>query len=219
MFSPKALTFLRALKRHNDRAWFRAHREEYERHVHAPMVALVERLAGDLATFAPELVASPRVSLYRIYRDTRFSADKSPFKTHAAAIFPCRGLGKHEGAGLYLEISPARVMAAGGMYMPQTTQLQLVREHLASNYTQFRSLVEAPSFRKRLGTLDGEKLARVPRGFPADHPAAAYLKFRQFLAGREFPSALATSPRFYTTVVGVFRQLAPVIRFLNEPLI
>ncbi|MBI3263589.1 MAG: DUF2461 domain-containing protein [Acidobacteria bacterium] len=219
MFSPRSLTFLRALKKHNDRDWFRAHREEYERDVHAPMVALVERLAGDLATFAPELVASPRVSLYRIYRDTRFSADKSPFKTHAAAVFPCRGLGKHEGAGLYIEISPARVLAAGGMYMPQTTQLQLVREHLASNFTQFRSLVEAPSFRKRVGTIEGEKLRRVPRGFPADHPAAEYLKFRQFLAGREYAPALATSPRFYSTVVGLFRQLAPVIRFLNEPLI
>lgn len=219
MFSPKTLSFLRALKRHNDRDWFRAHREEYERSVRAPMVALVERVAGDLATFAPELVASPRVSLYRIYRDTRFSADKSPFKTHAAAIFPCRGLGKHEGAGLYIEVGPTRVLAAGGMYMPQTTQLQFVREHLASNFTQFRSLVEAPSFRKRLGPIEGEKLSRVPRGFPADHPAAEYLKLRQFLAGREFPPAFATSPRFYTMVVGVFRQLAPVIRFLNEPLL
>lgn len=219
MFSPKTLSFLRGLKRHNDRDWFRAHREEYERSVRAPMAALVERVAADLATFAPELVASPRVSLYRIYRDTRFSADKSPFKTHAAAIFPCRGLGKHEGAGLYIEVGPTRVLAAGGMYMPQTTQLQLVREHLASNFTRFRSLVEAPSFRKRLGPIEGEKLSRVPRGFPADHPAAEYLKLRQFLAGREFPPAFATSPRFYTTVVGVFRQLAPVIRFLNEPLL
>lgn len=219
MFSSKTLSFLRALKRHNDREWFAAHRDDYERHVREPMRRLVERIAGDLPSFAPELVASPRVSIYRIYRDTRFSADKTPFKTHAAAIFPCRGLGKHEGAGLYLEVRPARVLAAGGMYRPQTAQLQRLREHLAANYTQFRSLVEAPSFRKRVGTIDGEKLKRVPRGFPVDHPAAEYLKFRQFLAWREFPASLASSPRFYRSVLGVFRQLAPMIRFLNAPLL
>ena len=88
MFTPKTLSFLRALKRNNRREWFQPRKEEYERHVRAPMMVVVERLAGDLRTFAPELIADPKVSLFLVYRDTRFSSDKTPYKTHAAARFP-----------------------------------------------------------------------------------------------------------------------------------
>lgn len=218
-FPPEALSFLRALKRHNDREWFRARRDQYEAHVRAPMVAVIERLAEDFKTFAPELIASPRASLYRVYRDTRFSDDKSPLKTHVAAVFPCRALQKHEGAGLYVEVTPKWVWAGGGMYAPQTSQLQLVREHLAANIGRFRALVESPAFQRALGTVDGERLQRVPRGFAPDHPAAEYLKFRQFLAGREYPAALATSSRFYAELLKVFRLVAPMVRFLNEALL
>lgn len=218
-FSPKTLAFLRALKRHNDRAWFKARRDQYEAHVRAPMIAVVERLAIDFQRFAPELVASPGVSLYRIYRDTRFSEDKSPLKTHTAAVFPWRGLGKHEGAGLYFEVAPSWVWAGGGMYMPQTWHLQRVREHLATNFKRFQATVESPSFRRRVGRVEGERLQRVPHGFSRDHPAAEYLKLRQFLAGREYPAAFATSPRFYPSLLALFEAIAPFVRFLNEPLV
>ena len=218
-FTPKTLSFLRALKRHNDREWFKARKAEYERHVRGPMVAFIERFAEDFREFAPELVASERVSLYRVYRDTRFSPDKTPLKTHIAANFPWKGLPKHEGAGLYFHVSPTEVWAGGGMYMPQTSQLHLVREHLAKSHRRFRTIVESPSFKRRTGGIDGERLQRVPHGFPADHPAAEYLKFRQFLAGVEYPPAFATSPRFYATLLSLFREIAPLVRFLNEPLL
>src|SRR6478735_435328 len=104
-FTAKTLSFLRALKRNNEREWFRARKPEYERHVRGPMLALLEQLAPDLRSFAPELVCDPKVSLYRIYRDTRFSEDKSPLKTHIAAMFPWRGLAKHEGAGMYFHVA------------------------------------------------------------------------------------------------------------------
>jgi uncharacterized protein (TIGR02453 family) len=217
-FSDRTLAFLRAIRRHNDRDWFRARRDRYDRDVHAPMVALVERLADDFRSFAPELVATPRTSIYRIYRDTRFSADKRPLKTHIAALFPRRGLPKHEGAGLYVEVSPDYVFIAGGLYAPRTPDLQRVREHLASNFTRFRAIVESPAFRRRVGTVGGDSLQRVPRGFPADHPAGIYLRLRQFLAGGEHPARLAVSPRFYPVVLATFQLLAPMIRFLNEPL-
>src|SRR3954454_11422633 len=95
-FSTQTITFLRALKRNNRREWFNAHRDDYEQHVRRPMTEIVERLADDLRSFAPELVASPKISMYRIHRDTRFSANKAPYKTHVAAVFPTRGLPKHE---------------------------------------------------------------------------------------------------------------------------
>lgn len=217
-FSPKALAFLRALKRNNNRDWFRARKDQYELLLRAPMIELIERLRADFLAFAPDLVASPKTSLYRIYRDTRFSENKAPLKTHIAAVFPCRGLAKHQGAGLYLEVAPGWVWVGGGMYAPETSQLHAVREHIAANVGRLRTIVESPAFRRTVGPLAGERLQRVPRGFPKDHEAAQYLKYRQFLAGREFPATFATSPRFYPGVMNVFRLVAPLTRFLNEPL-
>lgn len=217
-FTRKTLAFLRSLKRNNDREWFRARKDQYETHVRAPMIELLARLAADFRAFAPELVSDPKVSLYRIYRDTRFSADKTPLKTHVAAHFPHRDMRK-TGAGLYLEVAPSWVWIGGGLYMPSTSDLQAIREHIAAKHRQLRKIVEATAFRRNVGTLGGEQLTRVPRGFAKDHPAADYLRFRQFLAGREYPADIATSPRFYSEVVTVFRNVAPLARFLNEPLL
>jgi uncharacterized protein (TIGR02453 family) len=218
-FSDKALKFLRALKRNNRREWFNAHKDEYEEHVRQPMVAMVERLAEDFREFAPELVATPRVSMYRIYRDTRFSENKTPYKTHVAAVFPTRGLLKHEGAGLYFHISTEDVWIGGGMYSPQPAQLYAVRDHIAGNVAELRTIVESPGFRRHVGQLEGEKLTRVPRGFARDHEAAEYLKHRHFIAGAEFPPSLAASPKLHGTLITVFRQVIPLSRFLNRPLL
>jgi uncharacterized protein (TIGR02453 family) len=218
-FPPEALAFLRALKRNNRREWFKPRKEEYETLVRAPMIAIVERLADDFRTFAPDLVASPKTSVYRVYRDTRFSENKTPYKTHVAAIFPSRGLPKHQGAGLYFHVSPEEVWVGGGMYAPDTSQLQAVREHLASHLKRLKSIVESPAFRREVGSLEGERLKRVPRGFPGDHPAADYLRYRQFIVGREFPAAFATRPRFYDAILKLFQRVAPFSRFLNEPLL
>jgi uncharacterized protein (TIGR02453 family) len=212
------LKFLRALKRNNDREWFKARKDEYERHVRTPMVAVIEQLAIDFKRFAPELVASPKTSLYRIYRDTRFSEDKTPLKTHAAAVFPWRGLARHEGAGLYFEIAPGWVWIGGGMYAPDASQLQSVREHIARHYRQLDAIVTSPGF-KKLGGLKGDKMSRVPRGFAKDHKAAPYLQQKQFLGYREEAAAFATSPDFYRQLVRTMKTLAPLVRFLNEPLI
>ncbi len=213
------MTFLRGLKRHNDRGWFAEHREAYERDVRLPMVELVERLAQDIRPFAPDLIASPRGSLYRIYRDTRFSPNKLPFKTQVGAIFPHRDLPRHRGASLYLEIGPDGAMAVGGVYMPEPSDLHTLREHLSVNYGRFRALVESPTFKRTVGPLYGDSLKRVPRGYPPDHPAAEYLKLKQFIFGKDYPAAFAVSPAFYGTVVRQFERMAPVIDFLNAPLV
>ena len=218
-FTAEALKFLRGLKRNNRRDWFDARREVYEAHVRQPMLAVIGRLSDDLRDFAPEIVASPKTSMYRIYRDVRFSENKAPYKTHVAASFPTRGLPKHEGAGLYFHLSPDEIWVGGGMYAPQPSQLQAVREHIAANHRRLRTIVESPGFRRVVGSLRGEQLQRVPRGFPKDHDAAEYLKHRQFLASCTFPAALATTPRFYANLIKVFRQVAPLARFLNEPLL
>ena len=218
-FTKKTLSFLRALKRNNDREWFKARKAEYDAHVRAPMIDLLTRLARDFRSFAPELVADPKVSLYRIYRDTRFSEDKTPLKTHAAAHFPHRALGKSGGGGLYLEVAPTWVWIGGGLYMPETHELAAIRAHIDANHRALRRVVESRTFVKTVGELHGEQLTRVPRGYPKEHPAAHYLRFRQFLAGREYPAEFAYDPTFYREVVTVFRHVAPLVRFLNTPIL
>lgn len=217
-FDPKALAFLKALKRNNDREWFRERKDEYERLLRRPMLAAVERLGQDFRSFAPDLSATPK-SVHRIYRDTRFSVDKTPLKTHVSAVFWHKRLARGVGAGLYFEVGPDWTWAGGGMYAPETSQIQAEREHIAKNHRRLRKILGSPAFRKTIGKLQGEQLQRVPRGFDKDHPAADLLKFRQFLAGVEYPGRLATNANFYPSIVNVFRTIAPLIAFLNEPLV
>jgi uncharacterized protein (TIGR02453 family) len=215
-FTPDTLNFLRALKRNNNREWFGEHKDDYESRVRAPMLAIIERLAEDFPRIAPDLVASPR-SMYRVYRDTRFSPDKTPYKTHVAASFSHQVLPKHESAGLYFHLAPDQLWIGGGVYAPQTPQLQRIRDHIVTNLRSFRSLAESPAFR-RMGGVRGTMLKRVPPGFSQDHEAADYLRLKQYLVGEELDPKRAISPRFYGTLVRRFTTLAPFIQFLNAPL-
>lgn len=218
MFTPKTLSFLRSLKRNNQREWFHAHRDQYETHCRQPMLALVEKMAVDLRRFAPDHVADPKISLFRQFRDTRFSDDKTPMKTHIAATFPNRTLGRMNGAGIYFEIAPGWVWIGGGLWRPDTSQLQLVREHVAANHKRLAKIVGSPRL-KKIGGLQGDRLSRVPRGFAKDHPAADFLQQRQFIAFREEPAALAHSPQFYRQLLWTLETIAPLVQFLNEPLV
>src|SRR5690349_6936415 len=174
------------------------------------MIALIERLANDFPGFAPEIVASPKTSLYRIYRDTRFSDDKTPLKIQVSASFRWRGLNKGEGAGLYLEVHPQWVWMGGGFWAPPPPQLVRIREHIADAYPEIHRIATARTFKKVFGEMTGEKLSRVPRGYAKDHPAAEYLKFKQFLGGREFAPEFATSAEFYPALIETYKALMPL---------
>jgi len=217
-FTDATLKFLRALKRHNNREWFRSRKLQYDEQVRQPMVEIIEQLAFDLPRFAPDLVAIPKISMYRVYRDTRFSSDKTPLKTHIAAVFPHRALTKHGGAGLYFQVASDEVFVGGGIYAPEPRQLYRLREHIAMNHKRLHAVVESPAFYRSFGAISGQRLQRVPRGFAKDHPAAEHLKLKQFLAGSQYPETFAINPRFYGSLLRLFERLAPFIRFLNEPL-
>lgn len=218
-FPKEGLRFLRSLKRNNNREWFQLHKTIYENAVKKPMDDLIAAMAEEFRVFAPEIVATPKASAYRIYRDTRFSIDKAPYKTHVAAVFSRKGLGKHEGAGFYIHIDPSEVLIGGGVYMPMPQELSAVRIHLAVNHGKFHSILESASFRKLFGRIHGEQLKRVPRGFSPDHPAADYLKMKQFLVSRTFESETATSSLLQKRAVETFRAMLPLIRFLNDPIL
>ncbi len=218
-FSAQTLKFLRALKRNNTREWFHERRADYDRHVHAPMLAIVERLAEDLPRVAPGFQAGPKVSLFRPWRDTRFSANQAPLKTNVAAVFPYRGMARMEGAALYFEVAPEHVWIGGGLYSPDGPTLHAVRTHIAERHRQLARLVAAPAFKKYLGAMQGDKTRRMPRGFDAGHPAADQLRHKQFMAAREEAPDFAVRPDFYPQLLATFQAMAPFVTYLNGPIV
>jgi uncharacterized protein (TIGR02453 family) len=217
-FPPEALKFLRLLKKNNNREWFLAHKDLYEEKVKAPLVELVMALGGAMQQAAPELVVEPKRAIYRIYRDVRFSADKSPYKTHIAAIFVPRGISKNTGACLYFHVEPAEVIIAGGVYMPDSATLRALRGHIAANWESLKAITNHKNFKNLLGNLEGERLVRPPLGFPADHPAIDVLRQKQFYVARTEPAKLAEGPGLFPRLLSLFSAMLPLVRFLNAPL-
>jgi uncharacterized protein (TIGR02453 family) len=215
-FSPKALTFFRQLARNNTREWFQPRKAQYEELVRGPMLELVALVAEDLRTFAADHVVEPKRAVYRVYRDTRFSNDKTPYKTHVAAMFPRAGLPKHAGAGFYFSVSHDVVEVAGGMYMPGPPELAAVRKAICDGDRAFRKLLAAPDVRKHAGDLLGARLSRVPRGFDADHPAADLLRMKQLYFDVTLPARAALEPSIRKQMTTRFRAMAGVVHFLNN---
>jgi uncharacterized protein (TIGR02453 family) len=214
-FPAEALKFLRQLERNNNREWFLARKDVYEEKLKTPMAELVSALGGALHGIAPELETDPRRSIYRIYRDIRFSADKTPYKTHMAAIFYPRGYGKNSSAVLYFHFSPEELLIAGGIYMPDAAMLRALRDHIAARHQELRGILGRPGFRQLFGGLEGEKLVRPPKGFPPDHAASDLLRYKQFLvAVREKPELVETA-RLFPRLLKVFAAMLPLVRFLN----
>ncbi len=216
-FPPDTLRFLKQLKKNNNREWFQARRNLFEEQVKAPLTELVLQVGEALRSFAPEMAADPKSSIYRIYRDTRFSRDKRPYKTQIAAVFPIRGMPKHAGPGLYFHVSPDEVLMGGGIYMPDSGVLRAIRENITENGEKFLSIVEGKAFRKTFGDLEGEQLKSMPKGFRADSVAAKYLRYKQILFGEMFEAGLAETPQLFSAIVACFKKGMPLIRFLHQP--
>ncbi|MGC9970420.1 MAG: DUF2461 domain-containing protein [Bryobacteraceae bacterium] len=212
------MKFFRALKKNNRREWFQPRKHIYEEQVKAPMLELVAAVNAEIKRFAPAHVRDPERAVYRIYRDTRFSHDKTPFKTYIAAVFTRRGFEKHAGAGYYFSVSPEEIEVAGGVYMPGAEELRAIRLHLLENHEEFGRIVRARRLRALMGELKGEQLSRVPKGFPADHPATGLVRYRQWLLWAMLDPALAATPKLFGEIVARFRAMAPFIDFLNAPL-
>ena len=215
-FPKQTLTFFRQLARNNKREWFQPRKAQYEQHVRAPMLELVALVCDDLRDFASDHVCEPKKALFRIYRDTRFSNDKTPYKTHAAAVFPRAGMGKTTCAGFYFCVSHETVEIAGGMYMPGPDELAAVRQAIARNERTLRKLLTAPELRKHAGKLLGEQLSRVPRGFDPEHPAADLLRMKQWYFDVTLPAKAALAPSIRKQITTRFRAMAPVVHFLND---
>ncbi len=223
-FRPAAFTFLRSLRRHNDRDWFERNRGTYEAELRIPLSALAEEIDVRLATIAPEIVGDPKRSLFRIHRDVRFSADKSPYKTHVACWFhhvdAGRGVGTqaaHGGAGFYFHMEADHALIGGGIWMPPRPALQRIRQAIDDDATQLATILAGA--RRRFGGLaDEHMLTRMPRGYAESHPAATLLRHQSYTLGRELASRDVLSARLPDLLARDFQRLAPLVRWINDAL-
>ena len=218
-FTPEALKFLRGLARNNNRDWFGERKAIYERELKAPLLALIEEINGEFVDFAPEHIRPAHKCMFRIYRDTRFSPDKTPYKKHISAWFARQDLEKKSGGGFYFHLSGKEVVIAAGVYMPEREQLLAIRNHLLENHAEYRRLSTNRKLQRLMGDFDGQRLTRPPKGFPKDHPAVDLIACRQWGVSTTLPAEAALQPTLRKQIISRFQAAAPLIEFLNRPLI
>ena len=215
---PEGLKFLRGLEKNNDREWFTPRKGIYEAELKEPMLAIIAKVTDAMMDFAPNHVRPPEKSLFRIYRDTRFSADKRPYKTHVAAWWSHQGLEKTSGAGYYFHIGAKEVVIAAGAYMPEKDQLAAIRHWLLDHHEEFRRLLKKPAVRRTFTEFEGNSLTRPPKGFPCEHPAMDLIKCKQWGLSTTLPADNALETNFAQTLIKHFKLLAPLVDALNTPI-
>ncbi|MBG6212940.1 uncharacterized protein (TIGR02453 family) [Cryobacterium sp. CAN_C3] len=217
-FSAQTFDFLDELEHRNEREWFEEHKPVYEHELKRRMLAVIESLNGGMGDFAGDYIRPPTKAMLRIYRDVRFSKDKTPYKTHLAASWPRHGLEKAGAAGYFLQVGVHGVMVAGGAYAPPAPQLRAIRDYVLDHHVELRSLLAAPALGTVAEPFSGNQLSRPPRGFPIDHPAADLLLNRSWALFSTLPGDVALQDNFIDLVIERFRAFQPFIDFLNVPL-
>ena len=218
-FPQEMIQFFRGLKRNNRREWFQPRKHLFEQHVQAPMLELVAALNAQLARFAPEYVTDPTKAIFRIYRDTRFSADKTPYKTHLAASFRRREPQHVHLGGFYFSVSSDAIEVGGGLYHPPPATTLLVRTYISETYPELQRIVANRTARRLMGELQGDELTRAPKGFDPRHSAAGLIKKKDWILHAMLDAGLATTPKLYREIADRFRVMTPLLEYLNRPLI
>jgi uncharacterized protein (TIGR02453 family) len=217
-FPKDCFAFFEELALNNERPWFLANKARYEASVLHPITALVADMAPSLARISPHYVADPRRSVFRIYRDVRFSRDKRPYKEHCAAQFR-HAVGRDVHApGFYVHVAPNEIFMGGGMWMPDAPALKRVREAIVRDTPGWRR-AQDKRFREVYGALSDEySLKRAPKGYDPAHPAIEDIKRTSFVFGRESTRARASKPAFLDEVEEAFSAARPMMRFLCKAL-
>jgi uncharacterized protein (TIGR02453 family) len=217
-FNREFFGFLKELKKNNTREWFQANKERYRSEVQEPLLHFISDFADPLHDISSEFLADPRPSggsMFRIYRDVRFSKNKSPYKTHAAAQFRHRAGRDAHAPGFYLHLEPGNVFVGAGSWHPGREALDSIRTGISEDPDRWRAVLADVRFSKR-HTLVGESLKRPPRGFDPEHPLIDELKRKDFISIENFSQTRACSAGFIDTVADSFRTAAPLVRFLTE---
>ncbi len=218
--SKRVFEYLTNLKQNNNREWFNEKKASYEA-VKEEFEVFIDKLIPGIAGFDETISHHiAKKCIFRIYRDVRFSKDKSPYKTHLGAhITPAKNKSDtNAGAGYYIHIEPGASILAGGAYQPQALWLKNIREEIDYNSADFKKIIEADSFKKFFGSIEGEKLKRNPKGYANDHPEIELLKFKSFTAVHNLVDQQVLANDFLDHTIKVFKVLHPFNSFLNQAL-
>ena len=216
-FSDKTFRFLRALARNNSREWFNEHRGEYEQHLKDPFQRLIADLAPDLLAISPHYRADPRGtggSLFRIYRDSRFSSDKTPYKTWQGARLFHERRKQVPAPSYYIHLAPGESFVGAGIWHPEPDTQRRIRQFIFDNPGSWKAAAHAPATRRRYAFETSEKLVRAPRGFPADFEFIDDLKHRNWVLWRAIDDDTMTGPRLRQTLAKDLAALAPFVDYL-----
>jgi uncharacterized protein (TIGR02453 family) len=215
-FKREAIQYLADLAANNDRAWFQPRKADYERLLKEPMEQLCVALSERFAARGVPLEADPKSSVFRIYRDTRFSKDKSPYKTHVAASFPLAGAAQQvHGDGAYFHFQPGEMFMGGGMWHAENPRLDAFRAAVMNKPEKVRAAFEDAGFVKVFKEVKTEEaLKRVPAGYPADHPMADMFRWKDVVFGKRLSDAQVLSPKLPDTLADAYAAALPVLRFL-----
>lgn len=212
----ETLKFLRDLQKNNNRDWFNDNKDLYTT-AQADVLTFVENLIAETGKFDPEILKlDPKKTLFRIYRDTRFSKDKSPYKTNFGAAL---GMGKGgQNGGYYLHMEPGKSFLAGGVYQPQPDVLKKIRKEISTFGDEFTKIVSHKDFKKYFGGLSEEaKLVKVPQGFEKDDPMAEFLKLKNFVVMYELKDEDLLADKATTNFAKIYKAIKPLNDFLNTP--
>jgi uncharacterized protein (TIGR02453 family) len=213
-FPPELQKFFKGLTRNNNKEWFDAHKSDYEEFVKEPLTEFVAAMAREFREWAPDVIATPKRSIFRIYRDIRFSKDKTPYKTHAAVWFPMRD--SELSGGFYMHISQKELLLGGGIWHPPSEYLLSMRKKLVHRYDEFEEIVTNKAFVKMFKGLEKDEMLRsVPRGFDAEHPAGEYLRMKNYLVGVTRPPEEAFKKNFFASVVKTYKQMQRFVEFVT----
>jgi uncharacterized protein (TIGR02453 family) len=214
-FSPEAFKFLKALKRNNKREWFQPRKTQFEELLQQPLTRLVVEIGEALGPQASGIDFDPRKAVFRIYRDVRFSNDKSPYKTHVAAF--CRSLGppsREESPGLYMHLDSEMVFVAAGLYGPSTRQLKQIRREIDANPKPLTSTLQGRKFKANFGEVQGEQYKRIPDGFPDTHPQASLLRLKRWVVSKTYTQEDAGDRALLKKLVNDFQIALPFVGWL-----
>ena len=216
-FSDASFKFLRALAKNNDKTWFTEHKQQYEDHVRQPFLRLLTDLQPDLAQVSEHFRSDPKTvggSLFRIYRDARFSNDKSPYKPWQGARLFHERRTQVAAPSFYVHLQPGQCFVGAGLWHPEPPTQRRVRQFIFDNPGSWKAAAHAPKFRKRYEFESSEVLSRPPRGFPAEFEMIEDLKHRNFVFSRHLEEADMTGPRLRQLLAADLVALGPFVDYL-----
>ncbi len=216
MLQPATTSFIENLAKNNNKPWFDKNRDNYAV-AKADFEAFVTGILDGLSKIEPALKEQTHKDcIFRIFRDVRFSKDKTPYKAHFGAFFS-KGGRKFPGAGYYVHIEPGgKSFAGGGLWQPEPPLLKAVRQEIDYSFKEFKSIIDDKKFKKLFPKIDGEQLKTLPQGYAADNPAIEYLKMKSWTVGRPLTDADLTDKKFSKKVLDTFSAMKPFIDFLNR---